>query len=312
VPALNVTQNLLVPVPDITNASLSSSFAYDTPLETNLDKNTAELKVVGPRTIVETIAAAVASSGRIADINPPYEGYSYQGWTVSFYGPYVTCSEADAFQTQVINETVNQRMLYVRDNYVEFINAYSAFIPTYGPAIIDTDVNTTTVTVNNTQVTSLWSADIQRPLDNSTNEIWMRFYRYPKNGSGQYIRDDSGYKIDPSLYFLTCQLYNASYTVDLSWNGGIQTVANASIEAHEPVYYPVDMEGKPSDLIAHAYTALFYTLASEVVGTVGIYKNDAFNSTRDVSDPPLYSSFESAVIQNSLVGSDDLGELQDS
>jgi hypothetical protein len=306
---LNVTKDLPVPVPDITNASLSPSFTYDTPLEANQTRDTDELKVVGPRTIVETIGAAVASSGRIADIAPPFAGYSYQGWTVSFYGPYVTCSDADPFQTKVINETVNQRMRYFHGNYVEVTNAYSAFIPTYGPAI-DVEVNTTTVTVEGVQVTSLWAANIQRPLANSTNEIWMRFYRYPKDGSGQYIRNSSGHKVAPNLHFLTCKLYNASYTVGFSWNDGVQTVTKADIEKHEPVYYPVDVFGKSSDLVAHSYTAVFYTLANEVVGSMGICRNEAYNSTRggnaSVSDPPLYSALESAVTRNSLVGSDDL------
>jgi len=193
--------------------------------------------------------------------------------------------------------------------YVQVTNAYSAFIPTYGPAI-DTDVQTTTIMVDGVQVTSLWSADIQRPLANSTNEIWMRFYRYPKDSAGHYIRDSLGNKVAPNLHFLTCQLYNVSYTVDFSWNDGLQSVTRRNIAWHEQVYYPVDALGKPSDVVAHAYTAVFYTLASEVIGSMGFDKNMAYGSTNggniSINDPPFYSALDSPISRNSLVGSDDL------
>jgi len=97
---MNVTEDLPVPIVDITDTLLNASFAYDTPLVAYDTTDTDELKMVGPRTIVGTIGAAVASSGRIADIAPPFQGYSYQGWTASFHGPYVNCSDADPFQTR--------------------------------------------------------------------------------------------------------------------------------------------------------------------------------------------------------------------
>lgn len=303
---MNVTGSNPVPVPDINNPALNGSFAYDSPMEANASTNATDLKFVGARSIVSTIGAATASSGRIQDIIPPFNQTSYQEYSVSFAAPYMTCKDADNFQTQVINATVNKTMSIREGTYVEGINAFSAFIPIYGGLSDDIDSNTTTVIVNGTLMTALWVADLERPLNSSTNEIWMRFYRYKKDSSGQYIRGADGQKIPPDLHFLTCMLYNATYNVSFTWNGGVQSVVQNSIELLGPVLYPNDTISRPSNVTAHAYSSIFLVLANEIVGTMAFYKDTATNTTDYVEEPPVFSSIQTQVLDNSLTGSDDL------
>ena len=155
---MNVTGPNPVPILDINNPALNGSFAYDSPMEANAPKDATDLKFVGERSIVSTIGVATASSGEIQDIIPPLNQTSYQGYSVSFAAPYVTCKDADDFQTQVINATVNKIMGIREGTYVEGINAFSAFIPIYGGLFDDVDSNTTTVIVNGTLMTALWGA----------------------------------------------------------------------------------------------------------------------------------------------------------
>lgn len=134
----------------------------------------------------------------------------------------------------------------------------------------------------------------------------MRFYRYKKDSSGQYIIGADGQKAPPDLYFLTCMLYNATYNVSFSWNDGVQSVVNNSVELLGPVLYPNDTIGRPSNVTAHAYSSIFLALANEIVGTMALYNDTATNTTDYVDEPPDFSSIQTRVLENSLTGSDDL------
>lgn len=276
-------------------------------MEANGPKNALDLAFVGARSIVLTIASAAASSGKIQDITPPLNGSSYQEFSMVFPAPYTRCQDANDTEIQIINATVNEVMSIPLGTYRQSINAFSAFIPVFNSTIDDAEYNTTTVNVDGTTATALWDADLQRPLNTSTNEIWMRFYRYKKDVTGQYIRGPDNQKIPPDLHFTVCKLYDARYDATFSWNNGFQSVVNSSVSDLKLMPHPDDSKGRPSDLVAHAYTAVFLALANEVVGTMAFYYDTETNVTEDYAErPPRFSSFQTRIHENSLTGSDDL------
>jgi hypothetical protein len=304
---LNVTDQRPVPVPDITNATLKTSFAYDSPMEANAPNDASDLKYVGPRTEVLTIGAATASSGRIQDIIPPIHNSSYQGYDISFAAPYVRCQDANETQKRIIDAVVNQTITVMHGTYIEAYNVFSAFIPIFGSPVNDATTNTSTVYVDGQQITALWEADLQRPLNTSTNEIWMRFYRYKKDSSGKYITGPDNLRIPPDPHFLTCTLYNTTYHVAFSWNNGVQSVVNRSIDITGKVKYPNDIRDHPSDIVTHSYTSIFQVLANQILGSMVFFNDTALKSTTDyINEPPHFSSFQTRLPETSLVGSDDL------
>jgi hypothetical protein len=244
---------------------------------------------------------------RIQDISPPLNHSSYQEYRVQFPGPYVRCSQSGYFQGNATEQIIEKIMQIHEGTYFQWINTFTGFIPIYGGVPADVMNETTSVVVNGTQIAALWDANAQRPLNSSRNEIWMRFWRYPKNSSSEYIRGPDGQRPQPDKYYLTCQLYRATYDVTFSWSNGVQTVINNTVNVGDLVPYPRDIVNHPSDVVAHAYSAIFLVLANEIVGTTAFYNDTATNSPADyVDEPPNFSSSQTRILENSLTGSDDL------
>ena len=84
----------------------------------------------------------------------------------------------------------------------------------------------------------------------------------------------------------------------LSFENGIQTVKKKNITLGGRVDYPHDVLGKPSDMTQHAYSAVFSSLVDQLVGSMGCY--------RDLSTSHNFSAIKTPIIQNALLGSNDL------
>lgn len=283
----------MVPTLGIADAAMWSYFAYSTPMDDNTAKDTTFLAFSGPRSIVQTIGTATASSGSILAIPPPFNRSAY---SVVFHGPYVLCNPANSTAQAFIKAMVKQKMTTLRGTYKQTKNAYYAFVPSFDPSPDISD----TVTVNGTSLTGIANARMQQPL-NATNELWMTFWRYKNDSNGNFLRNTDHTKI-PEQHYSVCQLYNATYDVRFSFDNGIQTVSKNKIDILSTVSFPDDRVNKPSNMTQHSFSSVFWTLTDQLVGSMGFYNDTQTNGT----ETPAFGSIDSQIQHNSLLGSNDL------
>jgi len=124
------------------------------------------------------VVSGTASTGEILSINPPYNRSSY---SIQFDGPYVTCSLANSTVREFIDALLEKRRSTVEGTFIELVNAYYAFEPSFDV----TAVNNDTVTVNGVNLTPLLEPRMQRP-GNGTNELWATFWMI-QEGSGRQL-----------------------------------------------------------------------------------------------------------------------------
>jgi hypothetical protein len=127
----------------------------------------------------------------------------------------------------------------------------------------------------------------------------MKFYRYSTDANGNYILNVNGSKTQQQPMYLVCSLCNASYDLEFKFQGGIQSVQNKSITILNPVDYPINNPNESSDLVQLSYSGVFWVLADQMVGSMGLNVNS-------LSGAPVYSSINTNVEHNSVLGSNDL------
>lgn len=181
-------------------------FAYWVDEYGSQDPNIKPYLFLGPRTIISRLSAATATSGRILPIVPPFVNSTYD---IQFYGPKVSCSEANSTISTIVDKFVASEMSSSQLAAQRVSNAYFAFVPDLS-AIRDG----ATIESNGGDIPQpVFSNRMQGP-SNGSNEIWMTFKRYA-NGSNC---DTMSAGIPPSLesHYLVCRLHNASYHVNLA------------------------------------------------------------------------------------------------
>jgi hypothetical protein len=273
----NATQ---VPNLQIYNSSSGQSFAYSPPTVQNTvwNQNDTSRTLEGPRSIVTLIINAVASLGQILSISSPAPQSSY---SLDMYGPVVRCDDANDTTIAQIQQFWQDQMSMPFQGYSQVDNAFYAFVPAYNA---------------NRQ---LFPADQPRGQSaiNGTNELWMTISRY--NGS-VYA---NGTKVRERIYEV-CWLYNATYHLDLSWDHSFQTV-NSTYELGPQVDYPRDGVHTVSDMSQHAYSAVFWAIADQLVGTMGWFiAND--QASLGYTEAAQFGVISTPIEHNSLLGSSDL------
>jgi len=303
VPSISsVSVNASVPSLDITNSSEAHRFAYFTPLNTtisNADPNSYIFD--GPRSILTRLSTATASYGQILPISPPFSDSSY---SLSFAGPYVNCTSgnANSFNSTVqgFMELFLQKMnssLHQSSLGEQF--AYYAFVPSF-----DLDVEgSNTVFFNGTGLTALDQPRLQEQPGNATNELWITFYRYLTDRNGNYVLDVNQNKIPEQMYGV-CSLWNVTYDLNFSYDGGAQNITNNSITPLNPVVYPTTTAQEDSNLVQLSYSAVFWVITDQLVGSMGLV--DYTNSSQNGTSTPGYGSIDTNIEHNSLLGSNDL------
>jgi hypothetical protein len=273
----NATQ---VPNLQIYNSSSGQSFAYSPPTVQNtlLNQNDTSRTLEGPRSIVALIVNAVASLGQILSISSPAPHSSY---SLDMYGPVVRCGDANDTTIAQIQQFWQDHMRTPFQGYSQIDNAFYAFVPAY-------DANG-----------QLFSADQPRgqSASNGTNELWMTISRY--NGS-IYA---NGTEMRERIYEV-CRLYNATYHLDFSWDHGFQAV-NGTYELGPQIDYPRDNISTVSDMSQHAYSAIFWAIADQLVGTMGWFvAND--QASLGYTEAAQFGIINTLIEQSSLLGSSDL------
>lgn len=234
----------------------------------------------GPRTILTLLTAATASQGEILSLPRPANHSSY---TLEFFGPAVRCREANSTTADRINKAIaagEERSSTETIRQVE--TAYHAFVPAVSS---DHDI--------------AGQADVRfQLLANASNEVWMAFERYVNT---------TGKKCHHEKYYQVCSLWNATYDLTLSWENDFQKVSGVWNPMHEVSYPPVDPPKAVTEMTRHAYSAFFWALADQIVGTFGRFEEKLLNS----SESRYFPLIRCPIQHNSLLGSSDLAVFFD-
>jgi hypothetical protein len=262
-------------------------FAYSS---NSTDNRFAQL--LSPRTVISRFVTATGTQGESLPIKHAFPNSSY---TLGFLGPSVRCEEANSTIATIID---NIRDADVRSNsigdYVEDSNYYYAFVPDL----------TTNAGNSTTPVLPVTQFRLQQP-QNASNQLWMAYSRYVLDSEGHHVLDAQGNNTREDHY-LVCQLYNASYSLLISFEEGVQTITNLGTQNLSVVEYP-DPNVPISEelLVQHAYSAVFWAMTDLLVGFMGFFSTST-------TPPTNFTQLTTQLQYTSLVGSLDLDAFFDS
>jgi len=234
----------------------------------------------GPRTIITLLITAGASQGEILSLKRPANHSSY---TLDFFGPAVQCRDANETTTEAIQQAIASEMKRSSTNTTREVQvAYHAFVPSMAA-----DHN----------VVGEAEVRYQAP-GNGSNEVWMAFERY-ENKTDKSCKHSKHYQV--------CSLWNATYDLTLNWENDFQNVSGTWKLLHEVAYPPVDEANTTTEMAQHAYSAFFWSLADQIVGTFGLFEEMAADGSGNRTFPRIRCPIQ----HNSLLGSSDLSVFFD-
>lgn len=292
-----------VPSLGITDCSNGHQFAYfpePRPKANGGCTRNQNYTFLGPRSVITRLSTAAASLGEILPIQPPFTIQpSNTSYSIQFGGPFVQCSGANGSVTDSMNAylTARNETLLTASNETQFEQlAYAAFVPSFGPS----NYGNISIPFNGNNVTALDQPRLGQQTSNATNEIWLYYWGYSIDQNGDYVlvpNETDQYYLVPQ--YSVCSLWNATYNVTFFYDAGVQNVFNYDVTPINLVPYPTNSQS--SDLVQMAYSAVFWTLADQLVGSMSLVMSQQ-NGTWFAS----YGSIDTALQRNSLLGSDDL------
>src|SRR5277367_1146473 len=278
--------NAQVPSLDMYSSNQTKRFTYS--VQSNSSDSETE-QFLGPRTIISRLSTATATQGQILPISPPFPNSTY---TLEFYGPAVQCGEANSSVATIIKSLRNEAVASFRGNIVENSDYYFAFVPDLS--------NVGNSSAPNGGVTAVSQVRLQQP-QNASNQLWMVFSRYILDTTGQRTTEDR---------CLLCQLYNATYNINLTFEEGSQTIQDQGTRILNLVDYPEANAPVSSDLmVQHAYSAFMWALTDLLVGSMGIFSEETSKSS---NVPTYFGEITTQIEHTSLLGSSDLDAFFDS
>jgi hypothetical protein len=191
----------------------------------------------------------------------------------------VQCAEANATQ-QALMESLISKDMQPQGNVTQILNNYYAYVPNLS------DPN---------QVGSVVGDRLQQP-SNGSNQLWLSFRR---NGTGWI---ESPIPTCPIIEYRVCQLYNASYDLNLTFVEGDQTIQGYPPTILNEVDYPVLNLTEPSDPVQLSYSAYMWAFTNQLVGEMGLYNDTSTNTTT----PAMFSDIKTLISATSILGSSDL------
>ena len=285
----------------ISQAAQYFNFAYIVPYQGQASQNAKVY--LGPRTILTRLAVATATIGQILSIPAPFINATYQQ---NFYGPYVQCQTANSTIADQVDMAAERAQMALDPSIQEVSNEYFAFVPAL--------VNLSGLSLSSgVQVANL--SDVNGAL-NASNQLWMKFPRYPPDVTILNVTN----KAYP--YYLSCELYNASYQVNFSWANGIQSISMPEPEVVDVVPYPINGSSITAFEQSTAYSAFMWALSNQLVGSMGFYQSTSGSGTgnsilsgiyADNNQPTsgnnttnaMFSEIYTNIDQTSLLGSSD-------
>jgi hypothetical protein len=265
---------------DMYSSNQTTRFTYS--VQSNSSGSESE-QFLGPRTIISRLSTATATQGQILPISPPFPNSTY---ALEFYGPAVQCREANSSVATIIKSLRKEAVMSFRGNIVENSDYYFAFVPDLS--------NVGNSSAPNGGVTPVSQVRLQQP-QNASNQLWMAFSRYTLDTAGQRTTED---------YCLLCQLYNATYNINLAFEEGSQTIQDQGTQLLNPVDYPDANAPVSADLmVQHAYSAFMWALTDLLVGSMGIFTEETSSGS---NVPTNFGEITTQIEHTSLLGSSDL------
>ena len=241
-------------------------------------------KYLSPRTIITRFAVASATTGEIMPLPLPAVNATYQQ---TFFGPYVHCDDSSKEGREQMDGMIEQ-MRQGLDPSVDLVSLdYFAQIP----ALSKPESSSQGVQVSN-------ATDVDFALHNS-NQLWIYFPTY--KASSDFSEPREG-------HYLTCRLYNASYTARFTWTNGQQDIELVDRDLLHPVTYPADASTSEDSEDAMAYSSVMWALSSQLTGSMAFYRglNGTDDATQQTYASRVYSKIDTPMAQTVLLGSNDL------
>ena len=277
---LNNTQVLQIPRLDISQASAYERFSFAVNGSTP-----SQQKYGGARTIIDRLSVAVAATGEILTLPRPATNASY---LQSFFGPYIQCNNSTDEVRGQINGMIDRANAALSPSVQLISLDYFAAVPALG--------NVQNMSSGPVQVANLTS--LSGPL-NASNQLWMYVPQYSAS---------SNFSQTPVPHFLTCELYNASYTTLFAWENGRQNIQVVNRSLLSPVPYPINGSKTAASEEDMSFSAVMWAISGQLTGSIAFYKD--LNTTEDATEEALsstiYSSISTNLAQTVLIGSSDL------
>jgi hypothetical protein len=269
---------------DMYGANQPHLFTYSV----NSSGNTQNEQFLGPRTIISRLSMATATQGEILPIRPPFPNASY---ALDFYGPAVQCSQPNATVMKIIHDLRLNFVQSFQGNLIEEANYYFAFVPDLS--------NLGNASAPDYGVGTFLSMRMQQP-ESASNQLWMAYTRNVSDPNGTRYTED---------HYSLCQLYNASYSINLTFEEGEQTIQDTGTRILNTVDYPQLSTPYSDDLMSqHAYSAVMWALTDLLVGSMGIFTE---NTSATSNIPTNFSEITTQIQHTSLLGSSDLDAFFD-
>ena len=254
----------------------------------NSSGNGQNEQFLGPRTIISRLSTATATQGEILPIQPPFANASY---ALEFFGPAVQCSQPNATTIKIIHDLRLVSVQSFKGTLIEEANYYFSFVPDLS--------NLGNASAPDDGVGLLPITRLQQP-ESASNQLWMAYTRNVSDPNGTRYTAD---------HYSICQLYNASYSINLTFEEGTQTIQDMGTRLLNTVDYP-QLSTNYSDALMtqHAYSAVMWALTDLLTGSMGIFTE----TTSETSNIPTnFSEITTQIEHTSLLGSSDLDAFFD-
>lgn len=273
----NVTANM--PYPNIADSTAAHRYSYSPPVRrgTTQHKDDQSRIFTGPRTALSLVSTATSSLGEILPIDLPYNNSAY---SVQFSAPIVKCNEANETMASMIERYAQDERTTIWDSAQEIDSAYFGFVPTLN---------------DSRGLEAVWHPR-QQISSTPLNQFWMSFLRPRLDERGQRVKD---------RHYQTCQLYNASYDVNISQYHGVQNVSRNYVIG-DAIPFPTDGLDIVSDMTQHAYAAFMWILCDQFVGKFAWYAKPNASLPTPTRGASQFGSIDSPIQHTSLLGSLDL------
>jgi hypothetical protein len=261
-----------VPTLDVSQASQYENFAY----AVNGTPQTAQ-KYLGPRTIIGRFAVAAATTGEILSLPQLSPNASYEQ---TFFGPYVQCNNSTA-EVQVQINGMIARYNQSLGSAIQLMSLdYFAAIP----ALSNADASVV-------QAANLSEID---GAAHASNQLWIYYTSYAPSLE---------FSNPVTSYYLTCELYNASYTTQFTWKNGVQNLTVSNRTLNNAVPYPANASTDASSEDAMSYSAVMWALSKQLTGSIAFVRDVSAEDATLAGN--VYSDIATDLAQTVLIGSSD-------
>lgn len=203
------------------------------------------------------------------------------------------CSTPNSTIQSYIDFLWDESLLYSwTDDISGFSLYYYAFVPDLS--------NLGNTSARNNGVQQVSNAPFNTPA-NSSNQLWMAYLKYDV--------DEHSWKPVLSKHYTTCQLYNSSYDINITFEGGQQFIEPRNVtELNQVDYTNTNIQAFDDLMIQYTYSSYFWAFTDLLVGTMSC----CYDTSPTVSTPISgFTDIRTNIESTTLLGSSDLDAFFD-